>query len=74
MEFTDTNGIPVPVKKEAEGEEAPLYVLENQKIYQLPEAGGPGTYVFTTGGFAIMMTALLLFIKKKQKEADKEER
>ncbi len=74
MEFTDTNGIPVPVKKEAEGKEAPLYVLENQKIYQLPEAGGPGTYVFTTGGFAIMMTALLLFIKKKQKEADKEER
>ena len=39
------------------------YKIINTELYELPEAGGPGTYLFTIGGAAILFTALLLWIK-----------
>ncbi len=38
------------------------------KTYTLPSAGSIGIYPFTIGGVAVIATALLLFIKNKQKE------
>ena len=40
------------------------------KTYTLPSAGSIGIYPFTIGGVAVIATALLLFIKNKQKEGE----
>lgn len=42
--------------------------VKNNKLYELPSTGGPGTYVFTISGVAMLMTALLLFITNRRKE------
>lgn len=46
------------------------YMIENAKLYSLPESGGPGTYGFTISGVAILATALLLFINNKRREEE----
>ena len=46
------------------------YMIENAKVYSLPESGGPGTYGFTISGVAILATALLLFINNKRREEE----
>lgn len=46
------------------------YMLENARVYTLPESGGPGTYGFTISGVAILATALLLFINNKRREEE----
>jgi len=45
-------------------------MIENAKVYSLPESGGPGTYGFTISGVAILATALLLFINNKRREEE----
>lgn len=54
------------IAKNSEGR----YMLENAKVYSLPESGGPGTYGFTISGVAILATALLLFINNKRREEE----
>ena len=49
------------------------YTLTNIRVYDLPSAGGPGTYLFTISGVAMLFTALLLWIKPNRKEAWTEE-
>lgn len=44
--------------------------ITNNKIYNLPSAGGPGIYGFTISGVAILATALLLFINNKRREEE----
>lgn len=46
------------------------YLIENTKLYSLPNSGGPGTYGFTISGVAILATALLLFINNKRREEE----
>ncbi|MDO4523195.1 MAG: LPXTG cell wall anchor domain-containing protein, partial [Eubacteriales bacterium] len=48
----------------------PVYEIKfkNTKLYALPESGSSGTYLFTISGVAVLMTALLLFIRSKKKE------
>lgn len=46
------------------------YMIENAKVYSLPESGGPGTYGFTISGVAILAIALLLFINNKRREEE----
>lgn len=48
----------------------PVLTIKNQKVYSLPESGGPGTYGFTISGVAILATALLLFINNKRREEE----
>lgn len=67
--FTDTDGN--VVTKPENGAYQGKYLIGNEKIYELPNSGGIGTYLFTIGGIAIMMTALLLFIKYKRKEDER---
>ncbi|MDO4615765.1 MAG: SpaA isopeptide-forming pilin-related protein, partial [Lachnospiraceae bacterium] len=43
-------------------------LVKDQKLYALPNSGSSGTYMFTIGGVAVMMTALLLLLYKRQKE------
>ena len=47
-----------------------VLTIKNNKIYNLPSAGGPGIYGFTISGVAILATALLLFIKNKRREEE----
>ena len=49
-------------KDEGEGN-VYAYTITNTELYELPSSGGPGTYLFTIGGAAILFTALLLWIK-----------
>jgi len=49
------------------------YQIDNTQAYDLPSAGGPGTYLFTISGVAMLFTALLLWIKPNRKEAWTEE-
>ncbi|MDO4649509.1 MAG: SpaA isopeptide-forming pilin-related protein, partial [Eubacteriales bacterium] len=44
------------------------FKIKNPKIYNLPETGGRGTYLFTISGVAILMSTLLLMIKNQRKE------
>lgn len=47
-----------------------ILTIKNTEIYELPSAGGPGTYGFTISGVAILATALLLFINNKRREEE----
>ena len=47
-----------------------VLTIKNNKIYELPNSGGPGTYGFTISGVAILATALLLFINNKRREEE----
>lgn len=59
-----------PMWSLATDSETPVLTIENQKVYSLPESGGPGTYGFTISGVAILATALLLFINNKRREEE----
>jgi fibro-slime domain-containing protein len=41
--------------------------LRKIEIYQLPSSGGPGTYLFTISGVAILMTAILMAIQSRKR-------
>lgn len=44
------------------------YYFKNTPLYELPEAGGKGTFVYTIGGTLLLMAATLLLYKMKRKE------
>ena len=44
------------------------YYFKNTPLYELPEAGGKGTFVYTIGGTLLLMAAVLLLYKMKRKE------
>ena len=43
--------------------------IKNNSGFQLPKTGGIGTYIFTFGGLIIMLIALILAIKSKEKKS-----
>ena len=53
-----------------DGQTVTIYYFRNQKLYSLPNSGGPGIYMFTISGVAFIATALLLFIRNKRKEEE----
>ncbi len=44
------------------------YYFKNTPLYELPSAGGTGTFVYTIGGTLLLMAAALLLYKMKRKE------
>ena len=70
--LTDESGNPVSDEQKMwtlEGNDtAKVLTIKNCEIYSLPASGSFGIYPFTIGGVAVIATALLLFIKNKQKE------
>ena len=42
--------------------------VENLKLYELPETGGTGIFVYTIGGTLLLMAAALLIYKMKREE------
>lgn len=44
------------------------YYFKNTPLYELPEAGGKGTFVYTIGGTLLLMAATLLLYKMKRGE------
>mgnify|MGYP003269400499 FL=1 len=44
------------------------YYFKNTPLYELPEAGGKGTFVYTIGGTLLLMAAALLLYKMKREE------
>ena len=55
----------------AEGETQDFVIdikIPNTPLFELPSTGGHGTYWYTLGGFALMMSAVLSWYKNKRKE------
>ena len=52
---------------------AQLVMLTNSPEVTLPETGGPGTILYTTGGLLLMMAAFLLLLHNQTKKRRKEE-
>ena len=42
--------------------------IKNNTLYDLPQAGGPGIYLYMLGGVALMMAGTLLVYKKRKEE------
>lgn len=49
-------------------EDGIVLTLENEILYELPETGGPGIYLYMLGGVALMMAGTLLVYKKRKEE------
>lgn len=52
---------------------AQLVMLTNSPQVTLPETGGPGTILYTTGGLLLMMAAFLLLLHNQTKKRRKED-
>ena len=52
---------------------AQLVTLTNSPQVTLPETGGPGTILYTTGGLLLMMAAFLLLLHNQTKKRRKED-
>lgn len=50
------------------GEDVLTYTFENEALYSLPEAGGPGIYWYIFSGILLMAGAMLIIYKNKCKE------
>ena len=50
----------------ADAEEFTLKI-KNEELYELPKAGGVGTFVYTIGGTLLMMAGTLILYKKKMR-------
>lgn len=68
------NGYPTSIKCNdvevdtgKEGETNTFY-FKNEALYSLPEAGGPGIYLYMLGGVLLMMAGSLLVYKKRSGE------
>lgn len=55
------------IQSELQGEMT-SYIYKNELLYDLPEAGGPGIYLYMLGGVALMMAGTLLVYKKRKEE------
>ena len=42
--------------------------IKNNTLYDLPQAGGTGIYLYMLGGVALMMAGTLLVYKKRKEE------
>ena len=70
------NGTPVRgalVRTYDENGVAQLVTLTNSPEVTLPETGGPGTILYTTGGLLLMMAAFLLLLHKQTNKRRKED-
>lgn len=47
-----------------------VYIITNQSKYTLPSAGGPGTYIFTFFGVAVLATGILLLMMNRRKPGE----
>lgn len=67
---TQTEGYDVTYQGNADATEGNIVII-NQAIeeehYELPETGGPGTYVYTAGGILLLMVSALLYINQKNR-------
>ena len=50
------------------GNKVMIYNFENELLYELPEAGGPGIHLYMLGGTLLMMAGALLVYKKRKEE------
>ena len=51
-----------------DGSNEVICYIGNARVYELPNSGGSGIYMFAISGAALMTTALLLLINNKWKE------
>lgn len=65
------NGYPISIKhgsKEITATEENIYYIENSPLYDLPSAGGPGTFWYTVGGTLLMCLAGMLALYKNKRK------
>ena len=64
--ITKENGTSI-TPSEGDGDKISYY-YEDELLYDLPEAGGPGIYLYMLGGVALMMAGTLVVYKKRKGE------
>ena len=67
-EATGDNGYGIYISKGSDAVNGVVVTLKNDKIYELPETGGPGIHLYMLGGVALMMAGTLLAYKKRKEE------
>ena len=68
---TITNTIKFNAGAKEEVTSGNLYAdFKNTKLYDLPETGSIGTYVFTLVGVSVMASALLVFVSQRRRETE----
>ena len=73
-EITIVNGAPISIVDsegnpilEAEGEEPDTYYFENDPLYELPSAGGPGIFLYMIGGTLLLIAgSLMIYINRRK--------
>lgn len=61
-------GDALPTMWEIDANNGIVLKIKNDVLYDLPEAGGPGIYLYMLGGVALMMAGTLLVYKKRKEE------
>lgn len=65
------NGYPISIQhgsKVIVANEENIYYIENSPLYDLPSAGGPGTFWYTVGGTLLMCLAGMLALYKNKRK------
>lgn len=67
---TQTEGYDVTYQGNTDATEGNIVIINQaieEEYYELPETGGPGTYVYTAGGILLLMVSALLYIDQKNR-------
>ena len=72
-ELVIENGYPTSVKQGGSSVEYEnnVFYLKNDVLYELPEAGGPGIYLYMLGGALLLMTGALMVYNERKKEVSR---
>lgn len=68
---TQTEGYDVTYQGNTDATEGNIVIINQaiqEEYYELPETGGPGTYVYTAGGILLLMVSALLYIDRKNQK------
>ena len=68
MKDSDENDVSYTTEVGENGKEIYVFVFQNDALYDLPSAGGPGIYLYMLGGTLLMMAGALLVYKKRKEE------
>ena len=68
-EISQVEGYDTKYQNNGEIEEGEIAIVNQQRLYKLPAAGGIGTYIFNLAGALFITVALLMYITSRGEKA-----
>ncbi|ETJ99839.1 fibro-slime domain protein [Eubacterium nodatum ATCC 33099] len=68
-EISQVEGYDTKYQNNGEIEEGEIAIVNQQRLYKLPAAGGIGTYIFNLAGALFITVALLMYITSRREKA-----